>query len=366
MHRTVTHVKRVVVKIGTNLLSDSTGINMRFLEKIAYEISGLKKRGYQPLIVSSGAIGLGAKEMGCTQSVKTVVKRQAYASIGMPILMHTYRLLFSSYGMTVAQILLTRSILTNRKSFLNLKNSVEDLLEMGVIPVINENDSVSTAEIGTAFGDNDSLSALVASKIDADLLIILSDIDGLYTADPRKDSSARFVDTVESIDSEVLSWAKGAGSTFSTGGMKTKLKAAQIAATAGCGSIIARGTEPNILQRIMDGEMVGTYFRPSHKRSQRERWILQAATAGRIEVDDGAIEALRNHKSLLPSGIVSVKGSFEKGEVVAINDVAKAVPSFSSQEIIGLIGEHSSRIRDKIGNDRRDVIARPEDIAFLS
>lgn len=365
VERDFSNVRRVVIKVGTNLLSAEHGINLRFLKKIAEEISNLVKEGYQPLLVSSGAIGMGAKELGYITRVQSIAKRQAFASIGQPLLMYNYRTEFSKFNLIVSQILLTRSILNNRQSFLNLRNSVEALLEIGVIPIFNENDSVSTDEIGTAFGDNDTLSALIASKVDADLLIILTDIDGLYDGNPRKESSASLVHTVKKIDKTVKSWASGAGSTFSTGGMQTKLRAAEIAAKAGCGSIIAKGTEPQILQRILSGELVGTFIHPSARLSQRNRWIMQSTPNGRIVIDDGAVAALRLHKSLLPSGIIRVEGVFEKGTVVMINDVAKAVPSFNSREIEDLIGLHSSNIRDMIGQHRRDVIARPEDIVFL-
>ncbi len=357
--------KRIVIKVGTNLLSTSGGVDMQFMEKVVHEIQMLKTMGYKPLLVSSGAIGMGAKELGITKPSTNIIKRQAFASIGQPLLMHKYRLLFSSYDIIVSQILLTRSVLNNRRSFLNLKNSVEDLLDMGVIPIFNENDSISTDEIGTAFGDNDSLSALIASKIDADLLILLTDIDGLYTGNPKKDPEARMMYHIEKVDEAVISWASGAGSSFATGGMKTKLTAVQIASQAGCGCVIAKGTEPNILKRIMSGEEVGTYFQPAQRKSQRERWILQTTTTGKIIVDDGALDALKRHKSLLPSGIIGVEGVFDRGTVVMINESAKAVPSFTSSEIENLIGMHSSTIRDTIGNDRRDVIARPEDIVFL-
>jgi glutamate 5-kinase len=357
--------RRIVIKIGTNLLTDESGVDTRFISAIAHQVSELQKLGYQILIVSSGAIGLGAKELGISQRSPSITRRQAFASIGQPLLIYTYREAFKPFDLVVAQILLTRTILNNRKSFLNLRNSVEGLLTMGVIPIINENDSVSTDEIGTAFGDNDTLSALVASKIDADLLIMLTDIEGLYNGDPRKQPDVRLIHTVETIDSDVRTWASGAGSTFSTGGMKTKIQAAEIAARAGCSCVIASGTEPGILRQIVDGGEVGTLFVPEAPMNQRSRWILQTNPSGTITVDEGALRALRASKSLLPSGVTGVEGFFDKGSVVMINDVAKAVPSFNSREIEQLIGAHSSAIRDQIGPDRRDVIARPEDIVFL-
>ncbi|MGM0431268.1 MAG: glutamate 5-kinase [Spirochaetota bacterium] len=365
MNRDFSHYKRIVIKIGTNLLRAEDGINTDFLADVADQVARAAEKGYQPLIVSSGAIGLGAGELGYTQKVQSIQKRQAFASIGQPLLMDQYRRAFKAHNLVVAQILLTRSILNNRKSFINLKNSVEALLALGVVPIVNENDSVSTDEIGTAFGDNDTLSALVASKIDADLLLILTDIDGLYDRDPKKHADAKLVPTVEVVDARVRSWAAGAGSSFSTGGMQTKLKAAEIAARAGCGCVIAKGDEPQIILQILAGKQLGTYVYPAQRMAQRSRWIMQSVPSGTIHVDQGAVDALKANKSLLPSGVVSVEGVFDKGAVVMINDVAKAVPSFNSREIETLIGVHSSSIRERVGEDRRDVIARPEDIVFL-
>lgn len=364
--RDLVSCRRIVVKIGTNLLSDGPAIDRKFLDSIMIQMAKLKGAGYQPLIVSSGAIGLGAGELGLKERVTAIPMRQACASIGQPLLMHNYREIAAVHGLLVSQILLTREVLNNRLSYLNLQNAVETLLGLGVIPIFNENDSVSTAEIGSAFGDNDRLSAYVASKTDADLLIILTDIDGLYDKDPKSfPETARLVHSVPHIDESVLSWAGTPGSTFSTGGMLTKLYAAEIASHAGCGSVIAHGGTPDILLRILKGEEIGTYILPQTRLSQRTRWIMNSTPAGTIVVDEGALEALRNRSSLLPSGIIRVEGVFSRGSVVMINGVAKAVPSFDSHEIEDLIGCHSSSIRNRTDRSRRDVIARPEDIVFI-
>jgi len=366
VHRNTELIKRVIIKIGTNLLSKESGINIDFLKDITAQIYSLQKMGFQVLLVSSGAIGLGAGELGITERVQSIPMRQACASIGQPILMQYYRELFQDMGIIISQILLTREVLNNRMSFINLKNAVETLLELGTVPIFNENDSVSTAEIGTAFGDNDTLSALIASKTDSDLLIILTDIDGLYDKDPAKNSGAVRIPYIEDIDDEVKSWAGTvSGSTFSTGGMKTKLTAAEIAASAGCASIIADGRESNILVRLLQGEPLGTYFAPKDKIPQRIRWIMHTQPSGTIFIDEGAVDALRNKKSLLPVGVIRVEGVFERGTVVMINNVAKAVTSCNSEEIRRIVGYHSSDVRDKIGSARRALIARPEDIVFL-
>jgi glutamate 5-kinase len=279
--------------------------------------------------------------------------------------MHEYHKAFSDIGLVVSQVLLTAEVLNKRKSYLNLRNAIEGLLRLGVIPIINENDSVATDEIGTAFGDNDKLSALVASKIDADLLIMLTDIDALYDKDPRRSSDARPLRVVEEITDDIVKAAGKRGSTHSTGGMKTKLKAAQIAATAGCRMVLAAGKEPDIIQKILAGQDVGTLFMPKEKLSNRSRWILHSTPEGTIHIDAGAVAAIGQHKSLLPSGVVRVEGTFAAGAVVMLNDTAKAVTSLSSEELKKVAGAHSTQIRDLLGPGRRDVVAVPEDIVFI-
>ncbi len=357
-------VRRIVVKIGTNLLSPNNRMDVDYIDVIAGQIAALAEEGMQVLLVSSGAIGMGAAELGLTERITEVRMRQACAAIGQPLLMYQYRRSFSAYGLTIAQVLITSEVLSNRKSYLNLRSSVEKLLSLGVIPIFNENDSISTDEIGNAFGDNDRLSAFVASKVDADLLILLSDIDSLYSGDPKRDKEARRIARVEKIDETVLSYAGAEGSTFSTGGMKTKLKAARIAADAGCRMVLAHGRTPDILHKILSGEDVGTLFAANSKLSNRTRWILHSVPKGKIVVDRGAMSALRKRKSLLPSGILRVEGVFDAGDVVSINDEAKAVPSFNSTEIEHLMGKHSSEVAALYGSKRREEIARPEDIVF--
>ncbi len=365
--RNFANVKKVVIKIGTNTLTrpGSIEIDDAYIAQIADQIVDLHARGVKVLIVTSGAIGMGAGQLKLTERVTDLQMRQACAAIGQPLLMAEYRKAFAQHGVTVAQVLLTAEVLDNRKTYLNLRSSIDKLLDLKVIPIINENDSVSTDEIGTAFGDNDRLSALVASKIDAELLIILSDIDALYDKDPRKHPDAKPIETVFEITDEILKSAGGKGSRFSTGGMKTKIEAAKIAANAGCRIILVNGRAENVISKIMAGETIGTVFMPKRKLSNRARWILNSAPAGTIAIDDGALKALRNRKSLLPKGVVSVEGDFEAGDVVLLNDRAKAVTSFSSAELKQLAGKHSSEIRKLLGDKRRDVVVIPEDIVFV-
>jgi len=362
-------VKKVVVKIGTKTLTKAGTIEIdtAYIRRIAGQIAELRKRGMQVVIVTSGAIGMGRGQLSGEQGIRAsdIKMRQACAAIGQPILMAEYRKAFGRYGITCAQVLLTAEVLDNRRTYLNLRNSIETLFGLGVVPILNENDSVSTEEIGTAFGDNDRLSALVASKIDADLLIMLSDIDALYNKDPRRFGDARQIRTVFEITDEIVRGAGSKGSMYATGGMRTKLEAAKIASNAGCRMVLANGRGKNVIGRIIGGGEVGTLFLPRRRLSNRSRWILNSSAAGTIVIDEGAMRAVRGRKSLLPSGIVSVKGTFEAGAVVMLNDEAKAVVNFSSTELKSLLGKHSSEIRKILGAGRRDVVAIPEDIVMI-
>jgi glutamate 5-kinase len=364
--RNFENAKRIVIKIGTSTLSTASGVNSAYIKTLAEQVARLIRTDRHVLIVSSGAIGMGAKHLKITGPVTDMKMRQACAAIGQPLLMHEYHKAFAEVGLVVSQVLLTAEVLNNRKSYLNLRNAIESLLRLGVVPIINENDCVSTAEIGTAFGDNDKLSALVASKIDADLLIMLTDIDALYDKDPRRNSDARPVHVVEQITDEIFKAAGSRGTAHSTGGMKTKLKAAQITATASCRMVLANGQEPDIIQKVIDGQDIGTLFLPKEEKlSNRRRWILHSKAEGTIHIDPGALAAISGHKSLLPSGVVRIDGNFPIGAVVLINDAAKAVTSLSSEELQKVAGLHSLKIRDLLGPGRRDVVATPEDIVFI-
>jgi len=361
--RDFSKTKRIVVKIGTNILTKGGGVDAGYVRRVAGQVNSLLKTGRQVVIVSSGAIGMGLGQLAA-EKARDIKMRQACAAIGQPLLMAEYRKSFLRYGVTVAQVLLTAEVLSNRKTYLNLRNSIETLLELSVVPILNENDSVSTDEIGSAFGDNDKLSALVASKIDADLLIMLSDIDALYDKNPRKFANARPIRTVFEITDDIVRNAGGRGSTRGTGGMKTKIEAAKIASNAGCRIVLANGRLKNVIGRIIAGDQIGTIFMPKRRLSNRARWILNSSAAGTICIDDGAMRAVRNRKSLLPSGVTGVKGTFETGEVVMLNDNAKAVTSIGSAQLKTLAGKHSTEMKKLLGPKHRDVVAIPEDIVF--
>jgi len=363
--RNFDQVKRVVVKIGTNTLAKGQTVDAAYIRRIASQMAKLMSSGRQLVLISSGAIGMGCGQLELGGKIKDIKMRQACAAIGQPVLMAEYRKAFARHGISVAQVLLTADVLNNRKTYLNLRNSIETLLKLGVVPILNENDSVSTDEIGSAFGDNDKLSALVASKIDADLLIMLSDIDALYNKDPRKHRTAMAIPTVFEVTDDLLGGAGGKGSAHATGGMKTKLEAAKVAANAGCRMVLADGRSRNVIGYIMAGRDIGTLFMPRRKLSNRSRWILNSTPTGTIRIDEGALQAIHNRKSLLPSGIVAVEGDFEAGAVVMLNDNAKAVTSLGSSQLKTLAGKHSREIRKTLGAKQRDVVAIPEDIVIV-
>jgi glutamate 5-kinase len=363
--RDFSEVKRIVIKIGTNTLSSGGRIDTSYLRGIAGQIAPIVASGNQVVIVTSGAIGMGAGRISIKKKVSDVTMRQACAAIGQPILMFAYEEAFRAHGISIAQILVTAEVLSERKTYLNLRNAVERLLALGVVPVFNENDVVATDEIGTAFGDNDTLSALIASKLDADLLVMLTDIDALYSKDPRTHEDAKPVRVVRELTGEIMESAGGSGSAHSTGGMKTKLKAAKIVFNTGCRMVLAHGRTDNVIPRILAGAEIGTLFIPRKRLSNRIRWILHSTPKGTIVVDKGAVEAIGRNKSLLPSGIVSVKGTFDAESVVYVNDVAKAVTNMSSGELELIAGKHSAEIRAILGQSKKDVIATPENIVFI-
>jgi glutamate 5-kinase len=259
LRETFKNKKRIVVKVGTSTLSYSSGrINFQRIERLAYVLSAIRSRNVDVILVSSGAIGVGAGRLGLKERPKDLAKKQALAAVGQAELIKIYQKFFEEYNQTVAQILLTKDVMTQPERYQNAKNTVLKLLSMMIIPIINENDTISTDEI--EFGDNDTLSAYVATLVEADLLVLLSDIDGLYSADPRKDPSAEILRTIEEITPELEKLASGAGSSFSTGGMITKIIAAKYCIEAGIDTVITSGTEPSVIFDILDGKEIGTHF----------------------------------------------------------------------------------------------------------
>ncbi|AFG38098.1 glutamate 5-kinase [Spirochaeta africana] len=366
MRPSLSGTRRLVIKIGTNVLAGGPGgFRPETAEEIVRCSAALQQRGLEVILVSSGAIGLGAHRLGRSGRITPIADRQVCAAVGQPLLMNEYHRLFQQHGVPIAQVLLTRELLNDRDSFLNIQATVHNLLRQGIIPICNENDSVSTAEIGPVFGDNDNLSAHIASKLDADLLVLLTDIDSLYTADPRNTPDARPISLVERITPELLQAATGSSSELGTGGMRTKLEAVQIAARAGTNVIIADGRAPGTLLQIIDDEPVGTLFLSGTRMKSRQRWIANAAPRGTIHIDAGAEQALLTGKSLLPKGILSVDGSFRAGEIIRLNTAFNAVSRLDSNQIRRIMGRHSSEIPGILGRATGDVVAQAEDIVVL-
>jgi len=341
------------------------GVDSAYIHRVAEQFAELVAAGKQLILVTSGAIGMGARELGIRTRLTEVRMRQACAAIGQPLLMEEYRRAFGVYGLTAAQILVTRDAWDDRASYLNLQATVETLLADRVIPVFNENDTISTAEIGNAFGDNDRLSAYVASKIGAELLLILSDVDYLYDSDPRSNPEAKPIPYTRKVTGEQLAAAGGRGSEFSTGGMKTKLAAVEIARDAGCRVVIAHGREPRVIVRVAAGESIGTLFDADHALKNRIRWLKNSQPKGSITVDEGALAAMRAHKSLLPRGVVAVDGDFGRDSVVLVNNCAKLITNLSSAEIAAAKGKRTEEVEKILGKGCPHVVARPEETAFL-
>ncbi len=349
---------RIVVKVGTRLLTHSTGkLNLGYMEKLVRQLSDLRNRGHEVILATSGSVGAGRGRLNISRSQITIPEKQAIAAVGQGILIQIYEKLFSEYGLIVGQILLTRSDLMSRRRYINACNTVITLLKLGVIPIINENDTVSVEEL--KFGDNDRLSALVAGLSDADLLVILTDVDGLYNANPRKDPDAKLIAFVDKIDEKIRSGAEASNDELATGGMITKLQAAEIATSSGIPMYIANGSDPSVVTRLLDGEHAGTYFRPQeHFLSQRKRWIAYGQVArGRVIIDTGACSALLSGgKSLLPVGVVEIEGKFDQGDLVSVVDpdgkeLGRGLSNFSSEEL--------SRIRRHASSEIKNIVERP-------
>ena len=360
--RDFSKTKRIVIKVGTNVLTGADGVDTSLIRVLAKQIAKLVQQGRQVILVTSGAIGMGAAALGITKRVSDVKRRQALAAVGQGILMHQYQRAFSAYSQKVGQVLLTDAIMSNRKYYVNLKNAVETLLQMQIVPIVNENDCVSIEEIGLAFGDNDRLSALVASKIDAELLILLTDVAGLYDRDPQQCADARLVPVVYEVTARIEQMAGQAGSAFATGGMKSKIAAIRIAAQAGCKVVLAHGRQKGVIQRIIGGEELGTLFLPKRRLSNRKRWILNCQATGEIVIDDGAAGALQNNRSLLLVGVTGVNGTFKAGDVVRIGNVAKGVCSLSSAELSELTAQEQ---QGRLTTAKRKAIVHADNLVLL-
>lgn len=365
-------VHRIVLKVGSQVLTaKGRSLSQAVFDRLARELSAAKKKGYEMVIVSSGAIAAGMARLGLLEKPKTIPQKQAAAAIGQSALMWNYERAFTCYGEKVAQVLLTRDDLSNRRRYLNARNTLLTLLGLGVIPIINENDTVVVEEI--KFGDNDNLSALVTSLVNADLLIILSDIDGLYDRDPRLSKNAKLIPLVRQVTTEMEKKASGTLSPISIGGMVTKLQAARKAALFGVPMILANGMVEGTLERIFQAEDVGTLFTSEvNKLNSRKHWIaFTLEPQGRIIVDDGAKKAiLQKGKSLLPSGVLAAEGEFSLGDPVVLVDLqkqefAKGLSNYGSAEINKIKGLKTTEVENKLGYKYGDEIIHRDDLVIL-
>ena len=370
---TLKDVKRIVIKVGSSTITYGNGKrNFSRIDRLAREIADLANQGKEIILVSSGAVAVGVDRLGLAAKPKTIPGKQAAAAVGQGVLMHTYEKIFAEYGQIVAQVLLTRMDSVDRHRYTNSRNTFLALLEHKVIPIVNENDVVAIDEL--KIGDNDNLSALVAGIIDADLLIILSDIDGLYTANPQNDPNAKLVPEVTDITPEIEASAGDAGSKVGTGGMFTKIQAAKMATSSGINMVIASGEEKDAISRILDGEEIGTLFVSRENRLQfRKRWLaFGARIAGKIVVDDGCAKAVRKAGgcSILPAGITDVEGEFEAGNTISVvnkngHELARGLANYSSEELDMIKGAKTSEIENILGHKHFDEVIHRDDLVIL-
>jgi glutamate 5-kinase len=374
-HTTATplmNARRVVIKVGSALLVDraSGDVNRAWVESLAADVARLRTRGQDVLLVSSGAIALGRRSLGLEPGKLKLEESQAAAAVGQIRLAHAWTEVLQQHGLTVAQILLTLGDTEERRRYLNARSTLTTLLKLGSIPVINENDTVATAEI--RYGDNDRLAARVAQMISADCLVLLSDVDGMYTADPTRNPSAQFLSEVRSITPEIERMAGGVSSDVGSGGMATKVAAAKIAVSAGSHMCIARGRDLYPVRRIEAGGRCTWFFPTATPATVRKQWIAGALKpTGEIYVDAGAAQALRNGKSLLPAGIARVEGYFERGDAVIVRDdqgveLARGLSAYSSVDAERLKGRKSAEIEQLLGFRGRDELIHRDDLVVTA
>ncbi len=366
----LSRARRIVVKVGSALLVDaSTGqLNRSWLETLAEDIARLRARGQEVLLVSSGAIALGRRHLGLEPGRLRLEESQAAAAVGQIHLAHAWKDVLEQHGLTVAQILLTFGDTEERRRYLNARSTLGTLLRLGAIPVINENDTVATAEI--RYGDNDRLGARVAQMMSADCLVLLSDVDGLYTADPTRDPSATFIAEIPRITPEIERMGGGAASAVGSGGMATKIAAAKIAVTAGCHMCVAAGREMHPLRRLEQGARCSWFYPAATPATVRKQWIAGTLkAAGEIYVDAGAAAALRSGKSLLPAGVTRVSGRFERGDALIVRDaegleIARGLSAYSSEDAERLAGRKSAEIEALLGFRGRDELIHRDDLVI--
>jgi glutamate 5-kinase len=363
--------KRIVIKVGTSTLAHATGkLNLNRMEQLVRQLVDLQNQGREVILVTSGAIGIGMGRLGLVERPVSIVERQAVSAVGQGLLMQIYEKLFSEYGQIVAQILLTRSDISDRKRYLNARNTILTLLKYRVTPIINENDTVATEEL--KIGENDTLSSLVAGLIEADLLILLSDIDGLYTADPKHNANATLIPLVTEVDADLFKMAGGAGSGLGTGGMLTKLEAAKMATAAGASMVLMNGSDPAKIQKVFSGTPEGTVFLSNQPVvNSRKRWIAYGPIInGELIIDSGAERALvKKGTSLLPSGIVDLKGEFEEGDLIRILnqdlvELGRGLTNYGKEQLQKIKGRKSVEIENILGFKAADEVIHRDNLVI--
>ncbi|MCY3832314.1 MAG: glutamate 5-kinase [Chloroflexi bacterium] len=364
-------MRRIVLKLGTSVLTKGTPrLNRQRMLELAQQAARLHAQGYEIIVVSSGAQTAGRSQLNFPDLGKSVPAKQMLSAVGQSHLMRIYQDLFDIFEITAAQILLTRDDLSDRVRYLNARDTLDTLIEQRIIPIVNENDTIATDEIRV--GDNDNLSALVASVVDADLLIILTDQPGIFTDDPRKNPEAALIQNIEQVSDELFALAGGAGSKEGTGGMVTKIQAAQIASRSGIETIIASGSETDVVRRLVAGERIGTRIAAAKDRSEsRKRWLLTDRTQGALVVDAGAVKVLLGGgASLLPVGIREVRGEFERGATLAVlrpdgRAIAHGLSNYQSDDLRRISGRKSSEIVELLGYSYGDAVLHRNNLALL-
>jgi len=366
---TLTDAKRIVIKIGTSLIADGAKPRAQWLASMAADMATLHAAGKEIILVSSGAVALGRPLVGLGTQALSLEEKQAAAAAGQPLLIQAWQTAFDAHKIHVAQLLLTLEDSERRKRYLNARATFTTLLAHRIIPIVNENDSVATAEL--KFGDNDRLAARVAVMLDADVLVLFSDIDGLYTANPRTDTHAAHIPLVSELTPAIIAGAGGAASAMSNGGMKTKLDAAQMALASGCHMAIALGTPDHALKSLSDGGKATWFTATTKPQLARKQWIAAAVhLPGFVVVDDGAARALRDGKSLLPAGVKAVEGAFERGDTIGVKTVngtliAKGVSSYNHLEAAQILGKKTDAMEAILGYAARANLIHRDDLAML-
>ena len=368
---------RIVLKFGSNLITtNNTVLNYKVIDSLVSQIAKIFEE-HEIVLVTSGAVAAGLQYISSERTTKilkknSLVQKQILASVGQPILMKAYEESFDKHSISISQALLARGDFENRNGYLNIRNTLLELLQIGILPIINENDVVATEELNR-YGDNDRLSAMVANAVDADILILLGTIDGLYTEDPNLNNDAKKIEIVEKIDPKIISYAKGPVDKVGTGGMISKIQAANIATKSGISMYIASGLQNQVIQRIINDETVGTKFLPEESNLEsRKRWLVTgyASSKGEILLDKGAVKAVNKNASVLPAGVTSVKGNFDRGDIIAIKDEKSAtiglgISNYSSDEISKIKGVKSSEINELVENNYGDEVVHRNNFIFI-